>query len=58
MQKLKGLAPERVFYWFEEICRIPHGSGNTLAISNFLVDFAKNQNLKYVQDELNKRGFF
>ena len=58
MQKLKGLAPERVFYWFEEICRIPHGSGNTLAISNFLVDFAKNQNLKYVQDELNNVVIF
>lgn len=24
---LKGLEPERVFHYFEEICGIPHGSG-------------------------------
>ena len=53
MQKLTGLEPRRVFYWFEEICRIPHGSGNTLAISNFLADFARRQNLQYIQDSMN-----
>ena len=28
-RKLAGLAPERVFYYFEELCKIPHGSRNT-----------------------------
>lgn len=25
---LQGLEPQRVFHYFEEICAIPHGSGN------------------------------
>ena len=29
MSVLKNLQPERVFYYFEEITKIPHGSGNT-----------------------------
>ena len=30
MNVLAGIEPERVFYFFEEISRIPHGSGNDL----------------------------
>lgn len=48
---LDGLKPQKVFYYFEEICNIPHGSGNTKSISDYLVDFAKKRGLKYVQDE-------
>ena len=33
MGVLEGLKPERVFYYFEEICKIPHGSYNVAAIS-------------------------
>ncbi len=47
---LANLQPERVFYYFEQIARIPHGSGNIRAISNFLVDCAKKMSLEYVQD--------
>ena len=39
--ELAGLQPQAVFQYFEEICAIPHGSGNTKAISDFLVAFAK-----------------
>lgn len=53
MAALKGLKPEKVFEFFEEICRIPHGSGNTEQLSNWLVDFAKARNLEFSQDELN-----
>ena len=53
MRKLSGLQPEAVFRYFEEICAIPHGSYNTKAISDYLVDFAKTHNLRYIQDELN-----
>lgn len=50
---LKDLKPEKVFYYFEEICKIPHGSGNTKAISDYCVEFAKERKLLYYQDEWN-----
>lgn len=53
MRVLEGLKPERVFHFFEDICSIPHGSGNTDKISNYCVEFAKSNNLEYVKDELN-----
>ena len=51
--RLAGLSPENVFYFFEQICRIPHGSGNTKAISDYLVAFAREHDLRHIQDELN-----
>ncbi|MCR5516879.1 MAG: aminoacyl-histidine dipeptidase [Lachnospira sp.] len=50
---LTGLEPAKVFYYFEEITKIPHGSRDTKKISDYLVGFAKEHNLKYIQDELN-----
>ena len=52
-RKLAGLEPQAVFHYFEDICAIPHGSYNTKAISDYLVDFAKKNNLRYIQDDLN-----
>ncbi len=37
--------------YFKELCKIPHGSGNTEAISNHLCYFAKEHNLWYKKDE-------
>ena len=51
--KLAGLKPDRVFEYFEQICAIPHGSGNTKAISDYLAAFAREQGLRYEQDETN-----
>lgn len=53
MSKLENLKPEKVFHYFEEICAIPHGSRNTKAISDYLVDFAKKHDLEYYQDDSN-----
>lgn len=53
MSVLENCEPKRVFYYFEEITKIPHGSGNTKQISDYLVSFAKKHNLAYVQDEMN-----
>lgn len=53
MAVLSGLKPEKVFEYFEELCKIPHGSGNTKEISDYLVTFAKERNLKVYQDEYN-----
>jgi len=50
---LSGLQPEAVFTYFEQICAIPHGSGNTKAISKYLVSFAKKHGLRYQKDKLN-----
>ncbi len=52
-EKLAGLAPASVWGYFEQLCAIPHGSGNTKAISDYLVSFAKERGLRYVQDSLN-----
>lgn len=47
MEQLKG----EVFRFFEEICQIPHGSGNVKQISDYCVSFAKERGLRYRQDE-------
>lgn len=52
MGALEGLQPERVFHFFEEISRIPHGSGNTGAVSDYLKAFAEKRSLFCRQDEL------
>ena len=43
----------RVLHYFEEICKIPHGSGDTKRISDYCADFAEKHGLRYVQDDLN-----
>lgn len=53
MAVLENCEPKKVFHYFEEICKIPHGSGNTKQISDYLVSFAKDHGLDHVQDELN-----
>lgn len=50
MAVLKGLKPEKVFAYFEKLCSVPHGSGNTKIISDLCVDFAKELGLKYRQE--------
>lgn len=52
------LEPSRVFAFFEEISKIPHGSGNTKLISDYCVAFAKGHNLKWIQDENNNVVIF
>lgn len=48
---LEGLKPEKVFYYFEEISKIPRGSGNEKQISDYLYNFAKVKGLEVIQDE-------
>ena len=52
MGVLSNLEPKKVFSFFEDICAIPHGSGNTEAISRYLVDFANARNLKVNTDAM------
>ena len=41
---------EKVVRFFEEFSSIPHGSGNTSLIADYLVDFAKKRGLDHVRD--------
>ncbi len=52
MGKLDGLKPAEVFHYFEEISRIPRGSGNVEAISDYLKEFAESRGLVCLQDEV------
>ena len=53
MAALKGLKPEKVFEYFEKLCSVPHGSGNTKIISDLCVGFAKELGLRYRQEACN-----
>ena len=53
MAVLSGIKPEKVFYYFEKLCAVPHGSGNTKEISDLCVSFAKELGLKYRQEACN-----
>ncbi|MBC2579343.1 aminoacyl-histidine dipeptidase [Clostridium sp. DJ247] len=48
---LKDLQPAEVFKYFEKLSEIPRGSGNEKEVSDYLVSFAKNNNLEVIQDE-------
>lgn len=53
MGVLAQLEPKSVFSYFETICGIPHGSGNTGAIADYLVQFAKDRGLGWYRDAAN-----
>lgn len=44
---------KNVYKYFKKISEIPHGSGNTKLISDYLVSFANEKGLRYIQDEAN-----
>ena len=49
---LENIEPKRVFYYFEEISKIPRPSYHEKAVSDYLVGFAVEHGLTYIQDEL------
>lgn len=48
---LEQLDYKGILKYFSEISKIPRGSGNEQEISDFLVTFAKEHQLNYIQDE-------
>ncbi len=48
---LTGYEPERVWYYFEELSRIPRGSGNMEAVSSYCARFAEQHSLRCIRDE-------
>lgn len=53
MGLLNNLEPQNVFSYFETICGIPHGSGNTSAIVDYCVRFAEERGLSWYRDAAN-----
>lgn len=51
MSILKGMEPERVMKYFEDICSIPHGSGNTGKLADYCEKFAEEHSLECIRDE-------
>lgn len=49
MGVLSNLEPASVFYYFEEICSIPHTSHHEKALSDYCVQFAKAHGLAAVR---------
>lgn len=50
---IKGYSPERLFAFFEEIAKIPRGSGNEEGIARWLEAFAAERGLECIRDEVN-----
>lgn len=50
MEAFKGLKPERVWHYFEEICRIPRPSKKEEKMARYLLDFAAREGLEARQD--------
>lgn len=48
---LENVEPKEVFYFFEEISKIPRESGNEQEISDYLVSFGKARGFEVVQDK-------
>lgn len=46
------LEPKRVWHWFNEICKIPHGSCNETRLADYLCDLAKGWGLEYKKDKV------
>lgn len=47
------LEAKNVFKYFYKICEVPHGSGNEKKLSDYLVEFAKKNNLYCERDKFN-----
>lgn len=53
MSVLANYEPKNVFSYFEKLCTIPRGSGNTDGIASYLVSFAEEHGLENYRDAAN-----
>lgn len=49
----KGYRPAKALAYFEELCKIPHGSGNEEAVACYVENFAKERGLFVIRDKNN-----
>ncbi len=52
MTKLSNYEPKKVLHYFEELTKIPRGSGNEKQVSDYLKKFAEDRNLEVIQDDV------
>ncbi|NLB19740.1 MAG: aminoacyl-histidine dipeptidase [Clostridium sp.] len=52
MTKLSNYEPKNVLHYFEELTKIPRGSGNEKQVSDYLKKFAEDRNLEVIQDDV------
>lgn len=58
LTELEALDYKKVLYYFSEIAAIPHGSGNVGKIADYLENFAKERNIRYVRDTADNVVFY
>ena len=46
-----SVTADRVIHYFKEICKIPHGSGETEKMAEYCVEFAKAHGHRYIYDD-------
>ena len=49
----KGYNPAKALAYFEELCKIPHGSGNEEQVAKYIENFAKERGLFCIRDDKN-----
>jgi dipeptidase D len=49
----KGYNPQKALAYFEELCKIPHGSGNEEQVAKYIESFAKERGLFVIRDKNN-----
>ena len=52
MNKLAGLKPERVFYYFEELSKIPRCSNDEKRVSDYLIGLGQSLGFETIQDDM------
>ena len=50
---INGRKPEQIFRFFEDICAIPHGSGNEKKVADYIENFARARGFEYSRDKVN-----
>lgn len=58
LAELEALDYKKVLYYFSEISSIPHGSGNVGRIADYLENFAKENQIRYVRDTADNVIFY
>lgn len=58
LEALKALDYKKVLYYFSELAAIPHGSGNTKEIADYLENFAKKREIRYIRDNADNIIFY
>lgn len=51
-QQISSLKPEKLWKYFSELLKIPHGSGNEKALAEYIINLARSFNLEWQKDKV------